>query len=177
MNENTLRALFFFAFASIGGLAAWRLAGRHATTASPSLSLPSERLVAPPAPSANAAEDSLPAAHAAFRVLSAEVLAALPKSRELQGMSSEALHHGAGPVRDAGASLGRIKLALQDEPRLAPLALETYQDCAQLKEVALPVRALCAANWRDLSRRGLDAPELRDLPSEVKALARRIPSD
>lgn len=166
------RALLFFALASFGGLAAWRLAGRAPRAPAPRVPRGERSAPATPVPSPSTATVSTP--EAKFGGLVAEVLAALPR-RESGG--GEELHHGSAAVREGGRELGRWKEALRENPDLAPRALEAYLACAAEADVLLPLRALCVANWRDLSRRGLDAPELSGVSSEVKALARRIPSD
>ncbi len=114
-----------------------------------------------------------------FQNFAYRTLNLLPKKSEFKELNAEQVHEMPDLLWRAGIELGKIAKILHDQPALAHRGLAFYEACAGEAEYPTPVRALCVANYRDLSARSKVSSEdfMRTLPVDVRVLSNRIPQD
>lgn len=142
--------------------------GVPAPSAPPPLETPiSQPLASAPSPQGSAATWTAEQ----FGALTEQTLRELPTANDLKNLSTEEAHDYPEPLARAGAPLGRIAQAVNDQPSLKPQATRFYSDCARSEAIVVPVRALCYSHVMEDPQ----APPAESLPAEVIRLAKLIP--
>ncbi|MBC7690282.1 MAG: hypothetical protein H7222_00805 [Methylotenera sp.] len=103
---------------------------------------------------------------------------AIPTIQQVRALPAEALHETPAPVREAAEQLGEMSELLHQHPEKLEEGANFYRKCAAQTEYMGSIRALCAANLRNISV-VLKKPELfqeSEYPSNVKSLTDKIPS-
>jgi hypothetical protein len=74
----------------------------------------------------------------------------IPSVEQLHALPDSAVHFAPVVLMRGARALGAVAQALHDNPQLAPVAREFYQDCALEASYPPSVRALCFADLRKI---------------------------
>lgn len=100
----------------------------------------------------------------------------LPTTESLRSLSHEEAHDTPEVILQGGRAVGEIAERVAKDPLLKTRAAAFYQHCAEATAVAVPIRALCLSQLRELKTRyGMaDSIETSHVSSEVIRLANLI---